>query len=136
MHVERYLQDRQHIAQQIATMRRPSQGGIAVHTHEIAEHLTAIAGQIKLHLALEDQVLYPELSRVAKPGMASLAAHYQSELMALSESFTAFVEHWRVASRTEVDPEGFRRDAKVVLKALHERLQRENAEFFPAVAEL
>lgn len=133
MHVERYLQDHQHIEQQIATMRLLSQGGAAAHAHEIAEHVAAIAGQIKLHLALEDQVLYPELSRVADASMTSLATRYQGEMLALTQAFAAFVAQWRVAARIEADPEGFRHAANVVLKALHERLQREDAEFFPAI---
>ncbi|HET8764192.1 MAG TPA: hemerythrin domain-containing protein [Rhodanobacter sp.] len=136
MHVERYLQDHRHIAQQIAAMRSLSRDGIPAHAHDIAEQLATMAAQIKLHLALEDQVLYPELARVADTALAALATRYQGEMAALTEAFAEFVAHWRVAAHIEADPEGFRHAANVVLKALHERLQREEAEFFPAVARL
>ena len=53
-------------------------------------------------------------------------------MQGLAASFARFVQQWRVPARLAADPEGFRRSANTVLRALFERLQRENAELYPA----
>ena len=64
--------------------------------------------------------------------VAAMSGRYQDEMQGIARAFAGFVQRWRVPSRLVADPDGFRRDANVVLRALFERLQRESIELYPA----
>ena len=87
---------------------------------------------IKFHLAAEDATLYPALRAAADPGVAGLGRRYEEEMRGLSGAYAEFSRKWRVCAVIEAAPEQFRSEANTVLKALHERIQRENRELYPA----
>lgn len=51
----------------------------------------------------------------------------------LAQAYDAFVRRWNTAQHLREDAEGFRADANNVLRRLHERMQRENLEFYPRI---
>ena len=132
MEIQRYDNDHRQILEQIDALRTLSRAGVRENANAIAELITRTASHIKFHLAAEDQVLYPALARCGKPDIAAIGRHYQQEMQGLAAAFADFVQRWRVPAKLAADPEGFRRDANTVLRALFERLQRENAELYPA----
>lgn len=136
MNMDRYHRDHGNILAQIDTLRSLTHAGIAGNGERIARHIADTASLIKFHLVAEDQVLYPRLARSGVPEVEQLSTRYQQEMEGLAEAFRTFVAKWRVPARLEADPEGFRRDANTVLKALYERLQRENRELYPAAEQL
>jgi len=136
MNMDRYHHDHSTILEQIDTLRSLAQAGIADNAEHIGQAIVGTASLIKFHLAAEDQVLYPRLARSAVPGVAELSARYQVEMQGIAAAFSAFVTRWRVPARLQADPEGFRRDANTVLKALYERLRREDRELYPAAEQL
>ncbi|ADV28539.1 Hemerythrin HHE cation binding domain protein [Pseudoxanthomonas suwonensis 11-1] len=136
MNMDRYHRDHASILQQIDTLRSLSRAGIDANAEHISQAIVETASLIKFHLAAEDQVLYPRLATSAMPEVAAISARYQSEMQGLSQAFGRFVERWRVPARLQEDPEGFRRDANTVLRALFERLCREDRELYPAAAGL
>lgn len=136
MDMDRYHRDHGNILDQIDALRSLSHAGIGENGEEIAERIVSTASLIKFHLAAEDQVLYPRLARSGMPEVEQLSTRYQREMQGLASAFGEFVLKWRVPARLQADPEGFRRDANTVLKALYERLQREDSELYPAAAQL
>jgi len=44
-----------------------------------------------------------------------------------------FARRWNTSATVAQNPEGFRQDANQVLKVLHNRMQKENTEFYPAI---
>lgn len=132
MDIQRYDRDHQQILAQIESLRTLSHAGVRENAEAISELITSTASQIKFHLVAEDQVLYPALARCNNPATAALGERYRLEMQGLAVTFAGFVQQWRVPARLMADPDGFRRDANTVLKALFERLQRENAELYPA----
>jgi len=132
MDIQRYDHDHRQILGQIESLRALSRAGIRENAEAIGELITSTASQIKFHLATEDQVLYPALARCGKPEIAAMSERYRKEMQGLAKAFAGFVQRWRVPARLAADPEGFRADANTVLRALFERLQRENAELYPA----
>ncbi|KLJ01952.1 hemerythrin domain-containing protein [Luteimonas sp. FCS-9] len=132
MDIRRYHHDHGEIATQIDALRTLSRAGVAENAEEISSRIVAFASRVKFHLAAEDQVLYPTLARAGDPDVAAMGAHYQQEMQGIAEVFADFVGRWRVPSRVKADPEGFRAGANTVLRALFERLQRENRELYPA----
>ena len=136
MNMDRYHREHSTILGQIEALRSLSRAGIGANAAEIARRIVDTASLIKFHLAAEDQVLYPQLAKSGQPEVARLSTRYQQEMHGLAAAFGEFVVRWRVPARLEADPDGFRRDANTVLKALYERLRREDEELYPAAAQL
>ena len=132
MDIERYHRDHAAILEQIDALRKLSRAGVRENAEKIGEAIVSTASHIKFHLAAEDQVLYPMLARSGSPDVAALSARYQAEMQGLAQAFAGFVGKWRVPARLAADPDGFRHDANTGLRSLFERLQRENAELYPA----
>lgn len=136
MKMDRYHRDHSNILDQIEALRSLSRAGVGENGEEIAQCIVNTASLIKFHLAAEDQVLYPRLATSGVPEVEQLSTRYQDEMQGLAEAFGEFVVRWRVPARLRADPDGFRNDANTVLKALYERLQREDRELYPAAAQL
>ncbi len=132
MDIQRYYHDHAQIFRQIDTLRELSRAGVRENAVRISEIITGTASHIKFHLAAEDQVLYPTLARSGDAQVAAMSARYRGEMQGIASAFAAFVAQWRVPSRLAADPDGFRRDANTVLRALFDRLQRESVELYPA----
>lgn len=132
MNIGRYHHDHAEIYRQIDALRALSRAGVREHAEQISEVITGTASHIKFHLAAEDRVLYPQLARSGDARVAAMSARYQREMDDIAQAFSGFVGRWRVPSRLAADPDGFRRDANIVLKALFERLKHEEAELYPA----
>lgn len=116
--------------------RTLSQASIGENAERIGEAIVSTASLIKFHLAAEDQVIYPRLAKSGRPEVAALSARYQNEMRGITEAFGHFVTQWRVPARLETDQEGFRRDANTVLRALYERLRREDIELYPVAEQV
>ena len=132
MNIQRYHRDHEKITQQINALRSLVKSGVCENAEKISEGIVDMASHIKFHLHAEDQVLYPALARCGNTHVVAMSASFQKEMQGLVKVFSDFVLQWRIPSRLLEDPEGFRRDANVVMRALFERLQRENKELYPA----
>lgn len=91
---------------------------------------------IKLHLAVEDQFLYPVLRNGSNVTLATMGKKFQDEMGAIASAYMVFAGRWNHASKVSNDPEGFRADANQVLRILHERMHQENTIFYPAIEAL
>ena len=132
MEIARYHRDHARILEQIDALRALAREGVRENAERIGEAIVSTASHIKFHLAAEEQVLYPARERSPDERLAAMATRYRTEMEGLSGAFAEFVQRWRVPARLAADPDGFRQDANTVLRALFERLQRENAELYPA----
>lgn len=81
------------------------------------------------HLAVEDEVVYPELLRHPDPAIASLARELQSEMGGLANRFAQYSSEW-TASRVEQDWVGFCRATKAIIAEFNERIAREDHELY------
>lgn len=131
--VQHFQQEHDQIKSDLDGLRALTWEGIAANAQDIAEHLLVMSEHVAGHLASEDRTLYPVLAAAGDPVIAGLATRYRAEMGGLAATFHGFIERWCVAARVAADPEGFRMASKPVLRGLHERLYREESEFFPAV---
>lgn len=133
MQIDKLKHQHVDILRRIAALRQLTHAGVAGNAQAIAEGIVGMSAVIKLHLAVEDQALYPALQRGADAGLAHLGRQYQDEMGPLAQVYDAFARRWNTAQRLRDDAEGFRADANDVLRRLHERMQRENREFYPRI---
>jgi iron-sulfur cluster repair protein YtfE (RIC family) len=134
--IDRFKQQHVLILQAITRIRKIAQAGIAEHAEDIARELRRLQSTVALHLSVEDKILYPSLQRSQDRDIARMAKAFQDEMKPLADGFVQFVEHWASEQAVRDDPEGFRQGANTVIKALHQRVQRENSEFYPRIEAL
>jgi len=117
----------------IAALREASQAGIVKNAAQIAQLIISMSSIIKLHLAVEDQMLYPTLRNGNNATLAKMGKKFQDEMGSIASAYVTFAGRWNQAEKVSHDPEGFRLDANTVLKTVYERMQKENSVFYPAI---
>jgi len=96
-----------------------------------ADLLKALAGKLIIHLAAEDQQLYPKMAKSSDKIVAATAKRFQQEMGGLKAAFEAYYGKWSMAKAIQSDPPGFIAATKGVFDALGKRVQRENTELYP-----
>lgn len=103
---------------------------------EITLMLARLTGILRIHLALEDEILYPALRNARDPEVARAAERYWREMGGLADGFLDFVDRWKRADALLADADRFRAESKLVFSALAERIEREHAEIYPMAERL
>jgi hemerythrin-like domain-containing protein len=133
MNIDKFKHQHLDILQAIATLRALARTGIAEHAADIAQRIVAMSGVIKLHLAVEDRVLYPALEAGGNSGLARMSKHYRDEMNGIAGAYLAFAAKWNSPRVVAEHPETFRGEANHVLKTLYQRMKKEDSEFYPAI---
>ena len=136
MNIDRFKHEHVDILESIANLRRLTQSGVADNAVQIAQGVIAMSSLIKLHLAVEDRVLYPALQNGPDISLARLGQRMQQEMGAIAQAYMAFARRWNTADAVRGDDAGFRADANAVLRQVYERMQRENHDFYPRIEEM
>lgn len=92
--------------------------------------LSALAGKVNFHLAMEDKALYPRLMKQPDAKTTALAGRFASEMGGLAGVFAAYNAKWQLTA-IKTDPEGFTEETRKVFGALAHRIERENSELYP-----
>lgn len=90
-----------------------------------------LARQLMAHLALEDQFLYPLIQRSHDQALRQQAAQLQSDTGWIADTFGTYMRHWnedRIAREWPI----FCDETRSLLKALEERMHREDHGLYPA----
>lgn len=133
MDIERFKQHHTEILNGIEELRRYTHAGVHEHARDIAQSIESLSSTVKLHLAIEDRILYPSLQKGGDPHLAAMSREYQEDMKGIASEYIAFSRRWNSAAALKADAETFRAEANVVLKALYMRMLRENTEFYPAI---
>ena len=135
MNIDKFKHQHADIMSNISALRRLAQAGVAQNAADIARLIVSMSSTIKLHLAVEDQMLYPALQRGDNAELARMGRQYQSEMTSIASAYDAFARRWNTADGVRRDAQGFRNEANVVLRRVFERMQREDREFYPRIEE-
>ncbi|WP_323017917.1 hemerythrin domain-containing protein [Castellaniella sp.] len=133
MNIDRFKHHHVEILSGIAALRKLAHQGVADRAVDIAHELKALAQVITQHLAIEDRILYPSLERSGDDHMAAMSRTYQNDMQGIASAFINFARRWGNATLLAKEPESFRAEANTVLKSIHNRMVRENHEFYPAI---
>lgn len=133
MNIDRFKHDHVDILSQIDTLRKLTHAGVENNAEAIARGIVAISSTIKLHLAVEDRMLYPTLRGCGNEQLARLSARFEQEMGSIATAFMAFVRRWNTAEHVRTQAQTFRTEANDVLRRVYERMQRENREFYPRI---
>lgn len=103
---------------------------------EITLMMARLTGILRIHLALEDEILYPALRNASDAEVARTAERYWQEMGGLADAFLDFVDRWKRADVLLADADRFRAESAHVFAALAERIEREHAEIYPMAERL
>jgi len=120
----------------IDALRALMQAGVAENADAISGELGKLSATIRLHLSIEDRMLYPALANAANPDIAAAGKRFRQDMGGLAEAYRTFATRWNARARIAADPDGFRREADAVFEALHARIQHETRELLPLVEQV
>lgn len=98
---------------------------------EITLMMARLTGILRIHLALEDEILYPALRKSSDPRTAEIGERYWREMGGLADIFLDFVERWKRADTLLAEQAKFRSESATVFKALADRIEKEHREIYP-----
>ena len=136
MNIDKFKQQHLDILDGIAKLRQLSQAGVAGNAAAIARGIIAMSSVIKLHLAIEDRMLYPVLARSRDTALAEQGRCFQQEMGSIAQAYAGFARRWTSVQALLADEAGFKADANVVLRQVRERMLREDSDLYPRVAAL
>ena len=98
---------------------------------DIRAKLVALTGKVNVHLSAEDKSLYPLL--FAKEGLpaAKIASTFAAEMGSLAGAFKQFVANWPTGDAIASGPDKFVQEFNGIVKALGNRIEREEKDLYP-----
>jgi hemerythrin-like domain-containing protein len=93
--------------------------------------LSKLAGLINVHLAMEDKTLYPRLIESADAKVKEVAVRFSNEMGGIKAAFEGYNKKWPLSGNIQADPAGFVRETTDILKALAQRISKEDRELYP-----
>lgn len=110
----------------------PSLGATAAREHPDTARraLSQLWGKLTIHLAMEDDVLYPRLLSCGDALAEAKALSFSDEMGPLRSRFEEFLARWTEVSIAR-DASGFSAETHALIRALTTRIDRENNELYP-----
>jgi hemerythrin-like domain-containing protein len=106
---------------------------LAVSAVDLRSLLAKLAGQVRVHLAIEDNALYPALIHHSDETIRSTAKRFIEEMGDLKAAFTAYMDRWPNSSTIDSHPRDFVLQTRQLFGALADRIDRENNELYTLV---
>jgi hypothetical protein len=98
--------------------------------------LATFSGKLRVHAAMEEEALYPQLLQSSDPEVAAKARELLAEVGTIYAEFFAFRDKWKASEDLRRAPEDFCRETMFLLRRLQRRMKREAQELYPLVERL
>ncbi len=135
MNIDKFKHQHLDILRSIDLLRQLTHAGVERNAAEISQRIVAMSSTIKLHLAVEDQALYPALQRSGNAGSGAHGPPVPERHGPDRQRLRRLCAPLEPAESLRADEKGFRAEANVVLRKVYERMQREDRDFYPRIEE-
>lgn len=98
--------------------------------------LSELSGKLIVHLAAEDMLLYPQLLECKDPAARTLASRFIAEMGSIAQVFKNYVVRWNATTDIQSNPQAFVAETRAIIKALDERIHKENTQLYPLADKL
>lgn len=98
--------------------------------------VSRLAGGLRVHLAMEDQSLYPFLLASADANVREHARRFRDDLGRIRSGLAEYLARWPTARAVESEPATFVAHTRELLLAVATRVAREDGELFALVDRL
>ncbi len=105
---------------------------LAAGVSEVRSKLSTLLGKLSLHLAMEDNSLYPRLEKHQDAKIRDVAKKFSTEMSGVKPNVEAFSRKW-TETAIRADGAAFCAEAKSLFGLLADRIQRENTQFYALV---
>jgi hemerythrin-like domain-containing protein len=127
--LQRQHQEIKELVAQLATYDRESI--VQEKAFDISLILGKMAGKIKLHLLADDRYVYPSLATHQSTETRAISQKFADEMGNLASAFGQFQENYAGASKIRALAKDFVSDSKIIIKAIMERIEREDKSLYP-----
>jgi hemerythrin-like domain-containing protein len=100
---------------------------------DVSRLLAAFIGKLRVHLAMEDDGLYPTLAKSMDRNVRNIATQFQAEMGNLKPILERYAKKWTTPTAIQSAPQDFCGDTKRLFEALAKRIEKENNELYPMV---
>lgn len=100
-------------------------------TDAILEALARFSSLLNIHLAMEDNALYPLLHGSKSSEAESVAAKFEGEMGQLKEIVGNYLSQWEDPRSLKQQPKQFIKETRTLIAALKDRIRRENETLYP-----
>lgn len=97
----------------------------------VRTRMARFLGQLRVHAAMEDGALYPDLLAHPDPKVQKVARDLLDRVGGLYARFDAFARRWLAPGAIEADPDAFARETLEAFALLRRRMTEEHAELYP-----
>lgn len=97
--------------------------------------LSMLGGKLTIHLAMEDEALYPRLANHAKPEIRSHAERFKKEMGGILGVFKQYMTRWPTAEAIQTNTADFIAETEQIFTALRSRIAAEDKDLFPRLDE-
>ncbi|MCR6630865.1 MAG: hemerythrin domain-containing protein [Magnetospirillum sp.] len=106
---------------------------ITANTHPVADAVRELFGKFSVHLAIEDNSLYPRAKALDNQNVRAVASRFETEMGGLSQRFDAYRKSWPGPLAIGRDPARFVEETRAVLDALRTRVAREETQLYDLI---
>jgi hemerythrin-like domain-containing protein len=103
---------------------------------EITLMLARLTGILRIHLALEDEILYPALRKSSDPQIADIGERSWRDMGGLADVFLDFIDRWKRADVLLAEQARFRSESETVFRALAQRIEMEHRDIYPLAVQI
>ncbi len=132
---EKFRQHHDELVALVGNIQKSLSGNVAAEVDNISNTLTTITGKLTVHLAMEDNVLYPQMIASPDATISGAAKKFQTEMSGIKDVYVGFTKKWS-KSAIAADTAGFAKDFAGIAQALAQRITRENNELYPLADKL
>jgi iron-sulfur cluster repair protein YtfE (RIC family) len=88
--------------------------------------LSDLLGKLKIHLAVEDKALYPQLKNCGNHEVVAISIQYQEDMGGIAEFVAKYSKNWPSGMAISENAQAFIDETNQLLSALGTRIQKEN----------
>jgi len=107
--------------------------GVVAKALDVSLKLAELSGKISIHLANEDNVVYPGLLNSPDELVRATARRFVDEMGDLAGVFAAYKNKYLSAGKIKSNPAGFIEETRNIAAALQKRIDREEKELYPSL---
>ncbi len=126
-HTERYRSQHDELVAIVTSLTKNlTPEYVKANASPIKEALNILAGKVGIHLALEDQALYPRLLAHDNQTLRAQAQKFKDEMGGIRTTFDAYIKRWATSILIMNGADSFISDTNNLISVLGDRISREN----------
>lgn len=110
-------------------------GKLPANAAKVRVLMNTLSGKVGVHLAMEDDALYPRLLQHQSAEVKDKAKKFIDEMGGIKKAYTDYNKKW-TQSAIEKDSAGFVKETTALFAALGDRIKRENNDLYALVDKL